>query len=211
MATETLKQEPTKSSGESTRTRERLITGYLVQLQTALGQDMKPERLNLYLRALADLNEDQLGHAFKHAVLKCKFIPTIAELREWANEFARSKHQKQAQARTKALLDRPDKPDDWSFKLDSAWEEIERRRDEQEAKDLAFVETFTDEEILAVMASGKPYPAISKQDRYVDWIRRREARARRAAGISRPRARTQLEPLFQTLVTSTRQPGDGTE
>src|SRR5215510_7132807 len=84
-----------------------LLLNYLQQLQTALGQLMPVERQKLYLRALADLTEDQLGGAFSYAVKHSKFIPTIAELREWALESTIVKHQKQAQMQNRALLARP--------------------------------------------------------------------------------------------------------
>lgn len=181
-----------------------LIAQYLTQIATALGQKADPARVVLYQAGLDDCSEEALRYAFGKALRGSRYFPTIAEIRIWASEYTEQKHRHQAEERSRALLDTPAKPDDWNPKMDSVWEEIERRAAEQERWDLAYVEPFTDQEILRALKAHLPYPG---KDRYVDWVRRREARERRAKGIPRPRAKALYGPMFANIVGAGREPG----
>src|SRR5262245_53010146 len=195
-----MKPEAKASNDASTPRTPSLLANYLQQLQSALGQILPEERQKIYLRALADLSEDQLADAFRHAILHCKFIPTIAELRDYTLDAAIVKHQKHTQTQTRALLGRTEKPDDWNFKLDDVWQEIEKRRDYQERQDLMYSEPFTDEEVLAAVRIGK-YPG---RDRFADWQRRYEARKRFANHMPRPSARAELGVQLDAIIDSAR-------
>ncbi len=181
-----------------------LIAQYLTQIATALGQKADPARVVLYQAGLDDCSEDALRYAFGKALRGSRYFPTIAEIRIWAGECTEQKHRRDAEERSRALLSAPAKPDDWNPKMDSVWEEIERRADRQEQTDLAYVEPFTDQEILRALKLRLPYPG---KDRYVDWARRREARDRRAKGIPRPRAKARYGPMFANITGVGREPG----
>ena len=51
-------------------------------LQLAYTTDMSEERMLLYLRMLGDVNPVTLEQAVANTINKCKFLPTIAEIRE---------------------------------------------------------------------------------------------------------------------------------
>ena len=51
-------------------------------LQLAYTTDMSEERMLLYVRMLGDVNPVTLEQAVANVINKCKFLPTIAELRE---------------------------------------------------------------------------------------------------------------------------------
>lgn len=51
-------------------------------LQLAYTTDMSEERILLYVRMLGDVNPVTLEQAVANVINKCKFLPTIAELRE---------------------------------------------------------------------------------------------------------------------------------
>lgn len=51
-------------------------------LQLAYTTDMSEERMLLYVRMLGDVNPVTLEQAVANTINKCKFLPTIAELRE---------------------------------------------------------------------------------------------------------------------------------
>lgn len=54
----------------------------LSMLQLAYTTDMSEERMLLYVRMLGDVNPVTLEQAVANVINKCKFLPTIAELRE---------------------------------------------------------------------------------------------------------------------------------
>lgn len=54
----------------------------LSMLQLAYTTDMSEERMLLYVRMLGDVNPVTLEQAVANTINKCKFLPTIAELRE---------------------------------------------------------------------------------------------------------------------------------
>ena len=51
-------------------------------LQVAYSTDMSEERMLLYVRMLGDVNPVTLEQAVANLINKCKFLPTIAEIRE---------------------------------------------------------------------------------------------------------------------------------
>ena len=54
----------------------------LSMLQLAYTTDMSEERMLLYVRMLADVNPVTLTQAVANLINRCKFLPSIAELRE---------------------------------------------------------------------------------------------------------------------------------
>jgi hypothetical protein len=178
-------------SKSSAGTTEKLISNYLEQIQIALDKTMEKPRIALYLHGLSDLTEFQLSYAFRKALKVCVFLPTIAELREWATEGALYRHKLEAEKRSRQLLDRPSKPDDWDFKLEEAWKIIEERRKEQDRIDL--VAPLGDEEWPKLNRSQIP-----NGDRYVDYARRRSARNRAASSVKRS-VREEIGATFDAL------------
>ena len=57
-------------------------TAALSMLQIAWSTDMTKERMKLYVNMLGDVNPVTLEQAVANVINKCKFLPTIAELRE---------------------------------------------------------------------------------------------------------------------------------
>ena len=58
------------------------IVKALSMLQLAYSTDMSVERMKLYVTMLSDVNPVTLEQAVANLINKCKFLPTIAELRE---------------------------------------------------------------------------------------------------------------------------------
>jgi hypothetical protein len=72
-----------------------------------------PERIVLYVHALADLSNPQLAHGFDKALKLFKpeygnSFPTPAQIREWAFQWRPPEIQE-----NRHILDRGDKPPDW--------------------------------------------------------------------------------------------------
>ncbi|MBF6975822.1 hypothetical protein HN244_21050, partial [Acinetobacter baumannii] len=59
-----------------------MIAQSLSMLQIAWSTDMTKERFKLYCTMLADVNPVTLTQAVANLINRCKFLPTIAELRE---------------------------------------------------------------------------------------------------------------------------------
>lgn len=57
-------------------------TAALSMLQIAWSTDMTKERMKLYVNMLGDVNPVTLEQAVANLINRCKFLPTIAELRE---------------------------------------------------------------------------------------------------------------------------------
>ena len=57
-------------------------TAALSMLQIAWSTDMPKERMKLYVNMLGDVNPITLEQAVANLINRCKFLPTIAELRE---------------------------------------------------------------------------------------------------------------------------------
>lgn len=58
------------------------IVKALSMLQLAYSTDMPKERMKLYVYKLSDVNPVTLEQAISNLIDKCKFLPTIAEIRE---------------------------------------------------------------------------------------------------------------------------------
>lgn len=54
------------------------------------GIELADERIDGYVRALADLSEAQIGYAFGRALRELTFFPQVAELRSFAVECLRT-------------------------------------------------------------------------------------------------------------------------
>lgn len=78
---------------EQTKKRElEFVSDCMLQLGTALNQEIPEERIALYIRALSDLSERQLAFGFERALklFKPEFgktFPAPSEIREWAEEL----------------------------------------------------------------------------------------------------------------------------
>ena len=59
-----------------------MIVQALSTLQLAWSTDMTKERFKLYCTMLGDVNPVTLAQAVANLINKCKFLPTIAEIRE---------------------------------------------------------------------------------------------------------------------------------
>jgi hypothetical protein len=78
----------------------------LAQLATAIGQPLLNDRKALYCQGLNDIGLTPLRFAFDRALHNLgEFLPSIAQLREWAEEWRPAD-------RTPVILARPEKPDD---------------------------------------------------------------------------------------------------
>lgn len=82
--------------------------------------------------------------------------------------------------------------------LEQAWEDIERREAEQEAADLAFVET----EWSSTWPKTRDATNITGPYRYVDYVRRCEARERQRNGEKRVPARVRLGSMFERILSA---------
>ena len=179
------------NSDESTKMRA-LVSSYIRQLSTALNQELSPERHALYLHGLEDLTEAELRDAFDTALKSAeKFFPSIAELRRWANEGAEKRHREKARLATKQILDRPGKPDDWNFKLEEAWDEVERREKIREQEDLQQPDMTWEN-------------AHAQGMRFVDWKRRHEAHERKRNGVLLIPARIRMGSTFNRVMAAAR-------
>lgn len=57
-------------------------------LQIAFSTDMSKERMKLYVAMLGDINPVTLQQAVMNLINRCKFLPTIAEIREESNALS---------------------------------------------------------------------------------------------------------------------------
>ncbi len=64
------------------------IANHVIQLATALNQEISQERMALYCRGLADIGEKQLAYAFECALRQLgEFMPSIERIREYAEQW----------------------------------------------------------------------------------------------------------------------------
>ena len=103
MKNQSRQKEREKSSNKAAQ----LISSLLIELQMAMNDKMESARIAIYCRELSDLTEYQIRHAFRVAMRDARYIPKIAELREWAMQG------KSVIDDTRAILTRGDKPPDW--------------------------------------------------------------------------------------------------
>lgn len=66
---------------ETSEARKNLLLNGLVKLGLMFGKDLPDPLMEAYSEGLADLTEAQLRQVFGQAILECKFMPTVAELR----------------------------------------------------------------------------------------------------------------------------------
>lgn len=64
------------------------IVKALSMLQLAYSTDMSVERMKLYVTMLGNVNPVTLEQAVANLINKCKFLPTIAEIREECNSLS---------------------------------------------------------------------------------------------------------------------------
>ena len=102
-----MNQQQPKKQKESSSKRDKLISTLIAEMQLAKGLEMEPNRIAIYIRELSDLTEYQIRHAFKIAMRDAKYIPQIAELREWAMQG------RPLVDESRAILQRGDKPPGW--------------------------------------------------------------------------------------------------
>ena len=107
---ENTKPDPNSLSVSKKNQASESVSYYVDQLAMALGQVIEPERELLYVKALEDLTANQLAFGFSQTLRLWKpefgrTFPAPAEIREWAQQW------RPQEAKVKALLDRPDKPD----------------------------------------------------------------------------------------------------
>lgn len=57
----------------------------LVTLQLAYPSDMGQDRMDLYVNMLGDIQPDLLASAVNYCINHCRFLPSVAELRDTAN------------------------------------------------------------------------------------------------------------------------------
>ena len=85
------------SNGDRKQTTLKSCADYLNQLALVMGQEIQPDRVALYLTALAGLNENQIKHGFDFALRNFKpefgkTFPYPAEIREWAEQWRPGEH-----------------------------------------------------------------------------------------------------------------------
>lgn len=137
---ESLKPRP--SSDEHAKRRASSFASWMSKLAAAYRQEISIETQVMYLQLLSDLPLDRLNLAFEHAVRECKFMPTIAEIRDFEEEVIveperiaaaheRLRARLAAQPEVKMLgsvLDEPSMPRREITQLTTA--EIEKRMDD---------------------------------------------------------------------------------
>ena len=80
----------------------------ITMLFTAYGQSGEAERMEMYVQMLSDIPADVLDKVCRKAMFECKFLPSIAELVESANNLI------------------GEAMDEFILPWDMAWKEIER-------------------------------------------------------------------------------------
>ncbi len=67
-------------------------------LAEALGEDLTPERIEIYARGLVDIAPDRLNIAFQRALRELIFFPKLAELRNFAGSRGDDEKKVEAEA-----------------------------------------------------------------------------------------------------------------
>jgi len=96
------------STPETKQERELWLVDQLTALAEAFGESgdkVSPQRLEIYARALCDLDLGTLQRAFARAMCELKFFPKIAELRELAGTAAKDQRNVEAEAAWKFAND----------------------------------------------------------------------------------------------------------
>lgn len=77
---------PKKSSGQTFRTGKestaREVARSLYRLALALGKEIEPDRIEMYVKALSDLPSGEVSKAIEGMILTERFFPSVAEIRE---------------------------------------------------------------------------------------------------------------------------------
>lgn len=193
------KQQLSGETEKIVKLRTKFLTDLMTQLAQALPVELGKELIGLYVQGLMDLREEEIRGAFNRALTDCLFFPKIAELRVFVADHRKLLAQRKIFAESKTLLARADKPEQIE-KMETLYASIDARRARQRLEDLAYVETLTDADWPNV--TGRP------QGRYVDYVRRKEARA----GVPLVPAAQHSEILRGlTVVAAQREPGDESE
>lgn len=78
---------PSEEPGVQAKQRMRWFVGLMKKLTVAYAQEMSEARMALYADALLHLTDARIEFAFEAALVRSKYLPTIAELFEFAHEF----------------------------------------------------------------------------------------------------------------------------
>jgi len=108
----------------------------LNKLATAFSHPMDTKKQAVYLENLQDLTEQNFSDAIHLAIKRNKFFPTVSELREYAIECALERHRLIAATRTRP--EPSDRSDDWNFKAQDVFEEIDQKNAELYERDKVF-------------------------------------------------------------------------
>lgn len=112
----------TNSNDTSVSRRNSFINERLNEIAITVGRGAPITVIETYCRALNDLSEPQLVHAFNEAVkILGKTLPTINELRSHANQFAQTKEQTANESAYQRLKARYERVYANADKLGSRW------------------------------------------------------------------------------------------
>ncbi len=125
----------------------------MTQTALVLPGEVTDETSALYVSGLMDLTVTEIRYAFAASLKDCLFFPKIAELREFAMHLRKSQANKRVISETAKMLKRPD---DFNFRVEDAYDEIDRRAIDLREKDKAFV----------LLDSDHVWPKVGDSGRY---------------------------------------------
>ncbi len=128
------------------------IGDLMAQTAAVLPATVTKESIALYVQGLMDLTEIEIRHAFAAALKDCLFFPKIAELREFVATLRKNQAYKRTILDTKKMLQ---KPDDFNFRIEDAYEHIDAKARELREKDIAFVLHESDHVWPKITDSGR--------------------------------------------------------
>ncbi len=127
----------------------------LNRLAASYRTELNPETQAVYLQMLDGYNPEDWGLVFARLVTHSKFFPTIAEIKDGLSDVFAARHRAKAQEGTIKMLQRPSKPDDWDFKLEDAYDELDARAAALWEKDRLFILTEDDHKWPKLGYSGE--------------------------------------------------------
>jgi small-conductance mechanosensitive channel len=81
---------PKQNNDEHAKRRLNCFVVWMNKLAAAFREEISLETQAVYIESLADVHLDRLDEAFKRVLRECKFLPSIAEIRDMASHIAPS-------------------------------------------------------------------------------------------------------------------------
>lgn len=120
------------------------LLAQILKLAASFRTELNATTQSVYMDFLREYKPEDVTQAFEKLVSTSKFFPTIAEIKEKLSDVFAERHRAIASQKNRLLLSRPAKPDDWDFKLEDAYEEIDARALALWERDMAFILTDDD-------------------------------------------------------------------